>query len=203
MYDQPFTVLVAYGAGEPGAFALGEALRFVRRIPSGSVHLIHVAGAGTSLPQMHDLAWRIRDDVSKRAAALDLDHTRFSTIHVRAGDPAHEIAKLAEELGAALVVTGARRARSLHGLWRESNIEKIMNAAPCPVVIAGPAPENLAPEIEPPCQECIAIREETGGRTYWCARHSEHHVHGHPYSYRRDMPFAQHDSEVLPTGVSF
>jgi len=203
MYDQTFTVLVAYGAAQPGTFALGEALRFVRQIPDGSVHLIHVADGGTSLERMHDIAWRIRDDVNKLAAAIDLDHTRFSTIHVRSGDPATEIAKLATEIGAGLVVAGGRKARSLRGLWRGSMIERIMDRAPCPVVVAGPAPEVLTPEIEPACEDCVAVREQTGGGTWWCERHSEHHVHGHPYSYRPDMPFGQHDSEFLPTGVGF
>lgn len=203
MYDQPFTVLVAYGTAESGAFALSEALRFVKRTESGSVQLIHVADRNTSLTQMHDLAFRIRDDVAKRAAAIDLDHTRFSTIHVRSGEPAREIAKLAGEIGAALVVAGASKARSLRGILRDSMIEKIKAEAPCPVLVAGPVPENLAPEIEPACQDCIAVREQTNGRTYWCARHSERHIHGHPHSYRRDIPLGQHDSEFLPTGVGF
>ncbi len=202
MDEKPFTVLVAYNAPEPGAFALGEALRLVRHLPKGSVHLIHVASPRTTLPRMHEIAYGIRDDVMSRVAAIDIDHERFSTIFLRAGDPATEIVKLANELGAQLIVAGARRGRSFRGLLRDSVIEKIQESASCPVMVAGPTPDPLAPEIEPPCRDCIAVREITGGRTFWCERHSERHIHGHPYA-RSGLAFGSHDSEVVPTGVGF
>jgi len=203
MYEKPFTVLVAYDAPDPGAFALSEALRLVKRLPEGAVHLVHVASARTTLPEMHQIAYGIRDDVMARVAAIDVDHDRFSTIYLRAGDPATEIAKLATELGAQLIVTGARRVRSLRGLLGGSTIQKIQDQAPCPVMVAGPTPEPLAPEIEPPCRDCIAARETSQGRTYWCAHHAQHHVHGHPYTHPGSSFGLGHDSEFIPTGVGF
>jgi hypothetical protein len=39
------------------------------------------------------------------------------------------------------------------------------------------------PEIEPPCADCVTRREATQGKDLWCARHSEHHIRPHRYTY--------------------
>ena len=67
-------------------------------------------------------------------------------------------------------------------------------------------PDNEAkrtdePTIEPPCEDCLSARAESGGTQQWCARHSEHHVHGHEYHYARELPLARHDGAVTPIGV--
>lgn len=55
--------------------------------------------------------------------------------------------------------------------------------------------------IDPPCEDCLSARRTSGDPQAWCARHSEHHVHGHTYHYDRELPLAQHDGAVTPTGV--
>ena len=54
--------------------------------------------------------------------------------------------------------------------------------------------EKQSTTIEPPCQDCLKARASTHNPNAWCARHSEHHVHGHTYGYDRELPLAQHDS---------
>ena len=61
-------------------------------------------------------------------------------------------------------------------------------------------PEKV-PAIEPPCPDCESVRRLSGNTQAWCAHHAEHHVHGHAYHYERELPLAQHDSAVSPTGV--
>lgn len=39
------------------------------------------------------------------------------------------------------------------------------------------AEAEAAVGIEPPCEDCLAVREASAGTTMWCARHGSHHVH--------------------------
>ena len=41
--------------------------------------------------------------------------------------------------------------------------------------------------VEPPCPQCVARRAATNGAELWCARHAEHHVRAHTYSYVNDV----------------
>jgi hypothetical protein len=75
-------------------------------------------------------------------------------------------------------------------------------------VLAGPKPiEPLVhyPAIEPPCSDCVKARTQSGGREWWCMRHTTHGATAgaHVYSYQRELPFAQLDSSVIPTGIQF
>jgi hypothetical protein len=60
---------------------------------------------------------------------------------------------------------------------------------------------NVVPAIEPLCADCESVRRLSANTQTWCARHAEHHVHGHAYHYERELPLAQHDSAVTPIGV--
>jgi nucleotide-binding universal stress UspA family protein len=55
---------------------------------------------------------------------------------VRSGDPAHELLSLAEELGAGLLIAGARGASLLEGLLVGSVADRLLKDAPCSVLLA-------------------------------------------------------------------
>jgi nucleotide-binding universal stress UspA family protein len=83
-------------------------------------------------------------------AAKDTDWTLHS--HVRTGDPAEELALLAEEVGADLICIGART-RS-----RDDVPERLLSVAGCPVLVSRPK-EYSTPRGElrrTPCPERIA-----------------------------------------------
>lgn len=61
--------------------------------------------------------------------------------------------------------------------------------------------EKKNERIEPPCEACVAARAESGGKQQWCREHARPHVHGRGYDYTRQIPYAQHDSSVVPTGI--
>jgi hypothetical protein len=127
-------------------------------------------------------------------------------IHVRRGDAAREIAQLGTDIGADVVIVGTHKAPQLKSLFVGSTAQRVMATATCPVLVAGPRP-HLPPShiivIDPPCSDCLRERTATQGRAWWCARHSEnHHLRRHHiYSYHSEIPMAEHDSEVVPTGV--
>jgi hypothetical protein len=91
-------------------------------------------------------------------------------------------------------------------MFVSSTASGVMATATCPVLVAGPRPTPQPPHvivIEPPCPDCVQARSASVGRTWWCARHSEHHnLHGrHHYSYRSELPFGEHDADVAPNGM--
>lgn len=98
-------------------------------------------------------------------------------VHVRSEDPAGEIAQLASDLEAQLVVVGTHGRRGLRRLLLGSVAEGVVRRAPCPVLVVRPLGGDApsAPAIEPPCPACIQRRKETGGQELWCAEHDRSH----------------------------
>ncbi len=197
---RPFTIVVADEATRAGGFAFDEAARVAERIPLSALHAVYLVKRGTSLAQMEQIAASLRADTVGRAAALGL-HDRLMAVHVRSGDPAIEIAAVARELRADMVVLGEseRRfgSRRSDALFDQLHIE-----LECPVVLARPLPSPL-PEIEPACPACELARAQSRGQIWWCASHRTHRHVPHHYSYRREHALAQHDSNVIPTGIDF
>jgi nucleotide-binding universal stress UspA family protein len=107
--------------------------------------------------------------------------------HLRVGDAAAEIARLARELAADLIVVGARRRKGLAIAWHRSLSTRLVRLAPCSVLSARPREIDEAAAadgeaevlVAPPCEDCLEARRESGGRVVWCERHTGHHVHGH------------------------
>ncbi len=100
--------------------------------------------------------------------------------HLAAGDAWREITQLASSLGADLVVVGTAGRTGLARLALGSVAEKVVRNAGCPVLVARPKDfhASAAPEIEPPCPDCLAVQDKTARAQLWCERHTGHHAHG-------------------------
>lgn len=205
--DRPFVLVVAMDLGDTdsGGFALDQAARIAVRIPDSEMHILHVAPVDDDA-EASRIAGLLRLYVSEKAAQLGGLARQSVGIHVRQGDPAKEIAQLAHEVAADVIVVGSHKGPHLKTLVLGTTAERVMAVATCPVVIAGPRPRPQPSHvitIEPPCPDCVQTRRATDGRSWWCPRHSESHLvqHRHPYSYKSGLPFEQHDSEVTATGA--
>jgi nucleotide-binding universal stress UspA family protein len=204
---QPFLILVASDLSEWSGNAFDQAAHLAQRIPNASLHFLHVPDDKVSADRIVELGGLLRTYVSEKAQVLGgLKGIRVG-VHVRPGEPAREIAQLAAELEAAVIVIDASSGPSLKALFSESTAHKLLTHAPCPVVFAGPKPVEPAQRgdfIVPPCPDCAKARAASNGKQWWCDRHSPGGYTGaHVYSYERELPFADHDSEVVPTGVRF
>jgi nucleotide-binding universal stress UspA family protein len=206
--ERPFVLVLGLDLAdsESSGYAFEQAARIGSRIPGCALHVVHVAPADASAEEVNRLAGLLRLYVTESAAALHVPGPDATGLHVRQGEPAQEIAQLAAEAEADMIVVGVRKRPQLKTLFVGSTAGRVMGATHCPVFVAGPRP---APEpshvivIDPPCPDCVTRRQATEGREWWCARHSEpHHLHRHhTYAYGTDWPFAEHDSEVCPTGT--
>jgi hypothetical protein len=104
--------------------------------------------------------------------------------HVRFDSPAHEIADLAQDLEAHLVIVGTHGKRGLSRVLLGSVAEGVVRMAPCPVLVVRPRAVAPGPFIEPPCEHCLRTRVATGGQRQWCRQHSEQHGPRHTYHQR-------------------
>jgi universal stress protein family protein len=105
--------------------------------------------------------------------------------HLRLEAPAHELAQIASDLEADLVVVGTHGRRGVARLLLGSVAEAVVRLAPCPVLVVRPKalPEEV-PRIEPPCPQCLEARRASSGAEYWCEQHRERHGQRHTYSQR-------------------
>jgi nucleotide-binding universal stress UspA family protein len=103
-------------------------------------------------------------------------------VHVVADKPAEQVAQLAADVEADLVVVGTHGRRGVPRLLLGSVAELTIRLAPCPVLVVRPkkAPEPV-PSIEPPCPRCVETRRATEGREFWCEQHRERHGRRHTY----------------------
>jgi nucleotide-binding universal stress UspA family protein len=205
--DRPFVLVVGLDITdtESSGYALDQAARAAMRIVGSEMHLLHVLPAGAGDDRIREAAGSLERYVSAKAKQLGGLARQSVGIHVRSGEPGHEIAQLASDVNADLIVVGTHRRPHIKQLLLGSTAEHVMATAQCPVFVAGPRPVAKPSHvivIEPPCPDCVRTRQETRGRSWWCGRHSEHHnLHRrHTYSYQSELPFGEHDSEVNPTG---
>ena len=192
-----FTILVVDDAKDPSHFAFEEGARIVRSVPGGRIGVLYLASRRETIHDLEVVAASLSEETSAKALALGVAE-RFEAVHVREGDPVMEVAGVARQVGATLVIVSGR----LRRLVRKRSIDALHSETGSPVVIAMP-PRTVVPEIEPPCPDCVAARERTSGREPWCAEHDHPHLQPHTYGYRRVHPLTAHDSNVIPTGISF
>jgi nucleotide-binding universal stress UspA family protein len=103
-------------------------------------------------------------------------------MHVRVGSPDVQIAQLASDLGADLIVVGTHGRQGLARLTLGSVAESLVRNAPCPVLTYRPKSVAAWEQIQAPCADCLDVQRNTSRARLWCDRHSQHHERAHTYS---------------------
>jgi nucleotide-binding universal stress UspA family protein len=214
--SQRFIIIVGVDDSPLSHRALDQALEMACLREGSEVHALHVEpdlllGAALAAPEYALSAEAGARDVQKLAtervaampAALDKRNVRRVVAHFRRGAPAENIAQLAADLDADLVVVGSHGHRGLERLLLGSVAERVVRLARCPVWIIRPkdhATAGRVPEIEPPCPDCVKAREASDGKTMWCARHAEHHyLRPHLYAYTSDGVYSAETTAYAST----
>jgi nucleotide-binding universal stress UspA family protein len=201
---KPYVILAGVDYSTAGDLALERALELATEKRSAQVHVVNVLpvyqagaaidsqGSGSwagTLPSVNDAAEQLRTYTEQRIAAfraanpnLDLAFLETVVAHQRVDVPSEEIARLASEIEADLIVVGTHGRRGLSRLLLGSVAEGVVRLGPCPVLVVRPkAAPATAPAIEPPCPRCLEVRRETKGAELWCEQHREHHGGRHTY----------------------
>lgn len=193
----PRVIVVGTDYSEASELALQQAFELATLDPNTELHVIHVMRAAmapyivlgaTATSEARDTL--IKNTAQKLddflASHPDRKPPARVVCHVRVDEPAHEIAQLAADLSADLIVVGTHGRRAAARVLIGSVAEVVVRLAPCPVLVARPkAIPEPAPRIEPPCPRCVETRQLSGGEQYWCEQHLERHGQRHTY-YQRD-----------------
>ncbi|WP_437737530.1 universal stress protein [Sorangium sp. So ce1335] len=215
-----FIIVVGVDFSELSNRAMDQALDLACCRENAEVHAVLVepeswigvglarAPAAATKPDvaLQQLQQRASERVRAMGGKLDGRRLKRVVVHFRRGAAAENIAQLAADLDADLVVVGSHGHRGLERLLLGSVAERVSRLARCPVWIVRPkdhATAGRVPEIEPPCPECVKHRQETGGAGLWCARHAEHHIRPHRYSYATHGVYAASSAayQATPEGM--
>jgi len=200
------SVIVGLAFTDADGVAFDQAVSLAKRVPRSEVHVVHVFGEQPSVARSRELVDHLRLYVNEKATAAGGFKAMTVGIHLRTGKPVREIVQLATDIHADLIVIGSHKGPHMKSWLVGSTAEHLLAAAPCPVLVAPPKLKAIAPHepaIEPPCPDCLRARTTSHGAEWWCERHAHHAKRAHTFSYQRELPFASHDSEVIPTGIKF
>ena len=212
--EKPYVIVVGVDYSAASDLALERALELAAARPRADLHVVNVvrfygAQAGIDGPaepggfvnlSLADATAQVEQyaEERRRAYANSLDSVRVHA-HLRLEAPAQEIAQIAADLEADLVVVGSHGRRGIARWLLGSVAETVVRLAPCPVFVVRPkALPEQSPRIEPPCPQCLEARSASAGAEYWCMQHRERHGQRHTYSQRdrvgaeTEMPLTFH-----------
>ncbi len=192
----PTVVVVGVDFSETGDHAFAQALALCQAQPNTALHVVHVAPMVLGAADVEhaliqdpktrsaEVESRLLAYVEKKVSALRAQGRKIPeriVAHVRWEVPGEEIAQLAADLEADLVVVGTHGRRGFSRVMLGSVAEVVVRLAPCPVLVVRPKGVPKVPAIEPPCADCLKARAASGGATYWCEQHSQRHGQRHTY----------------------
>ena len=136
-------ILLAYDGSEQGRIALRRSLPLLSA-DGVEVHLLAVvplAGAvaaaeGFYTESMYESERERVENVLAEGVALLKERQLDAEGHLRAGEPAHQIAKLAGELGVDLVVVGHQRRGLLARWWQGCVGASLLDRIDCSLLVA-------------------------------------------------------------------
>jgi nucleotide-binding universal stress UspA family protein len=194
-----FVVVAGIDFSDTSRDALYRAFKLANREANSEVHVTWilsksgpgVAGEALAMPvdvPFEESATKLRDFVQAELESFASNHEchiQRTRVHLRLGAAAEEIAQLAADLDADLVVVGTHGRRGVRRFLLGSVAEGTVRLAHCPVLVvrpkdhaAGAAP---VPSIAPPCPDCVKAREASDGAQLWCEEHDHKHGPRHTY----------------------
>jgi len=216
---QPYTLVVGLDYSELSRLVLKEAVFLASSQEHTHIHLLHAApiasaaagllstadpsmASGAGIPALGlEMSNHMQGYVEQVLGEL-AQNTRITgikwTTHLRHSEPARALAQLASDTEADLILVGSHGRTGLARFLLGSVAEGVVRLAPCPVLVVRPRGAQSAVEdvkIEPPCPDCVAVRQASAGQVFWCERHSQHHERAHTYHF---TPFRDsHQSGML------
>jgi nucleotide-binding universal stress UspA family protein len=169
----PFRMVVALDRSEYAEIVLEHALDQAMRHEDAEIHLITVQEHGKVPDEEHKngLARMVREEME----TFHADGRDWSArLHVRCGKPADEIAALAGEVGADLIVVGRFGVHASKSLLHLGSVaEQVLRRAPCPTLVVQLTDHGVE---EQGCPACIAVRRESDGEAWFCKAHMSESV---------------------------
>lgn len=190
----PIHVVVGFDFSPLAELALREAAAMTAERPEIAIHLVNARSDHDRHPISHsasqDVGFQVEQEMRESARIALHDHSAGEGVQVFSyavvGSPARAILETADVVDAELIIVGTHGRRGLKRLVLGSVAEEVMREASCPVLVMRPRRHTPHPELvpEPPCPDCVEVREATGGARWWCEVHDRPWVPAHRYSYQ-------------------
>ena len=159
-----FRIVTALDSNEYDEIVLEHALDQAARHDVVDLHFVMVVPNERELDRAKvELASAVRQGLESQSRP-----DWRSRLHVRAGKTAEEIANLAGELDADLLVIGrfgVHATRKHH-----STADRVLEMVACPTLVVGLGEHVL--ETEQQCPRCVEVREESDGERWFCDAHA-------------------------------
>ncbi len=191
-------VLVGIDFSELGDRALKTAISLAAAAGGKTeVHAAYIESVVEGTPvsrkdvhRMDDDVSRVRERVQQILSSYKEEHgdpaVAEIAVHVARGAAAQELAHLAAQLRAGLIVVGTHGRRGIRRAVLGSVAESLVRIATCPVLVMRAIDHSRVeelPDVAPLCQACAKTRDESEGKQLWCEQHAAHHPRAHVYGY--------------------
>jgi nucleotide-binding universal stress UspA family protein len=188
----PFRVVVGCDFSPLSQIAITMAASVAAPVPGATIEVLYVAPpVGQRLSYSHrdevtdEIRAQLKSFIEAGVSSAGVSAVKVNA-HVYPGDAATEILRLADDMEADLIVVGTHGRVGVKRVLMGSVAERVMREAHCPVLVMRPRHYDQHPELapEPPCPNCIAVRDQTSGAARWCPAHDRPWVPAHRYAYR-------------------
>ncbi len=163
MDKRRYRIVVALDGSQYSEIVLEHALDQAARHEQPDLHLITVVDNTGEVD--FTKRWLARTAIEGIDAFADHHDAWRTRLHVRVGKTADEIADLATEVDADLLVMGNYGVHET----RKPIAERVIERVSCPTLIVGLTGHPV--EVEPQCPACVAVREDTDGERWFCDEH--------------------------------
>lgn len=161
---RPYRILIALDSSEYAEIVVEHALDQAARHDLVDLHFVAVVASRDRVAEakvrLAELAFRGLDTVR----GTDWR----SRLHIRIGDAAEEIADLAGEIDADLLVVGRFGVHASRR--RDSTADAVLELVGCPTLVVGLGTHVV--DANPQCPRCAAVREESDGERWFCDEHA-------------------------------
>jgi nucleotide-binding universal stress UspA family protein len=191
-------IVVGVDFDDTGDVAMDQAARTAMLDPSAILHVCHVVTkvsdamereAKTSL--MDEREKRLKDFVMFKLGGECSALCPRVHVHIGLGDVVDELCQLAVDYQAERIIVGTRARKGLSRITLGSVAKKLVEQAPCAVLVARPFDYEgrpRSPHLEP---------MRPGGAPTEAPRAPQGR-----YGYRRDIPLHYHHSSVVPMAIA-
>lgn len=194
-----YVILACVDFSEHSHAALAAAKERALVQPNAELHVVHVVPPPVGMVAVMgsaDLAANLTETLDRTRKELEATCTDLAKGladrvfgHVRTGRPSKEIAEVAKQIDADLVVVGTHGRTGLSRALLGSVAEEVVRHAPCDVLTIRLRPPTLA--IEAACEECVGAQAATNDPKARCERHRRRHARPHTYSDGQEGLFHQ------------
>lgn len=173
------TVLAAIDYSAVSEQVVARAVAMTRAAKAGELHFLHVNHGDRTREAQEARRTELMAWLAARLLDFNAVPPEVNVVcHEATGIPQRVIVDMARDLAADLVVVGIHARESARPALLGSVSQAVVGDCGCPVLVVR-AKQHEHAHPDPPCPQCLALRERSHGDHLWCEQHAEKHGRCH------------------------